>query len=357
VDEYVTVYKDNVLYVSIPRKFYRLLAKLFKWKDRKDLNALVKLTHYIDEFITVTKLIKYIKNNETKITYIFGSMSLFSFFTHILKVKSVSVYDPLANYAQTLYLLSRRSFKERIKYCLYLALHKLQLRSSNYIIYPSKIDLENAKHMFNINKAFIVPNPVPICYESIEEYIKLRSKRMEFNKPYFVLMAGSRSNVNKEAVKATIKIFNEVPSNEFKLLITGPWQDMKKYVNNKSIEILGVVPHNKLKEILAMADYGLTPIFSHIAGTFLKSLAYIAVGLNLITSPWGIAGIDTSLLRDKQIFIVRNTREYKKAIYAAISSPKIRKPNESVAITICSKNATDVNMYLQKVLEALKSRS
>ena len=355
VDEYVTVYSDNILYTSIPRRFYRILARLLKWKHEEDLNTLVKLTHYIDEFMTVAKLTEYFINDDTKVVYVFGSMSLFSFLARIFKAKNILVYDPLANYAQTLYLLSRRSFKGLIKYGLYLALHKLQLRSSDYIIYPSKIDLENAKYMFNINNIFIIPNPIPICYKSVNEYIKLRSKRREFSKPYFVLMAGSRSNVNEKAVRTTIGIFNKIPFGKFKLLITGPWEDMRKYISNESIEILGIVPYNKLKEILAISDYGLAPIFDHVAGTFLKSLAYIAAGLNLITSPWGIAGMDASLLRDKQILIVRNTEEYERVIYTTLSKPKIRKSNELSTIAICE-DTTSINVYLRRVLEALKNR-
>jgi glycosyltransferase involved in cell wall biosynthesis len=76
----------------------------------------------------------------------------------------------------------------------------------------------------------------------------------------------------------TIEVFNKLPSEKFKLLITGPWRDMKKYVKNPSIELLGVVPEEKLKELLAISDYGLLPIFECIAGTFSKVLAYFSAG-------------------------------------------------------------------------------
>jgi glycosyltransferase involved in cell wall biosynthesis len=218
----------------------------------------------------------------------------------------VSIYDPLANYAQTLHLRSRKNLAKLLKYGLYLALHKLQLKSSDIVVYPSKIDLSNAEQMFKLTRTFVVSNPSPICYNSIEEYINLRNKRTDYSRPYFLLLAGGRGN--NEAVKITIKIFNEFPPEKFKLIITGPWLDMKNIVKNSSIEILGIVPQEQLKEILAISDYGLAPIFSHSAGTFLKTLAYIAAGLDIVASPYAIMGID--LPRGIKTYIVRNAEEY-----------------------------------------------
>jgi hypothetical protein len=53
-----------------------------------------------------------------------------------------------------------------------------------------------------------------------------------------VLLAGGRDD-NEEAVRIAIEVFNELPAKRFKLLITGPWRDMEKYVKNTSIELLG----------------------------------------------------------------------------------------------------------------------
>lgn len=336
VNQYTTIYKDGVLYVSTPRKFYSLVAWFLRWKNDTDLNPLIKLTHYVDEFITAAKLVRGLKQDN--IIYIFGAMSLFSLFLRILKTKSPIIYDPLANYAQTLYLRSRKSLINLLKYGLYLALHKLQLRTSDYIVYPSNIDLKNAKQMFDIKRTIIIPNPFPICYENIDEYVKLRMKRKDFNIPYFVLLAGGKGENNKEAVKITIEIFNKLPPNKFRLIITGPWFDMHRYVKNRSIELVGVVSTGKLKEILATADYGLSPVFGHIAGTFLKTLAYIAAGLNIVTSPGGLQGIDKLFLKQKQIFLVRNVDEYKKVIFKIIFNPRVRQSNNSVSITLCDNN-------------------
>jgi glycosyltransferase involved in cell wall biosynthesis len=132
--------------------------------------------------------------------------------------------------------------------------------------------------MFRVEKTVIVPNPTPICYNSIEEYLELREKRKDFDKPYFILLAGGRGKGNEEAVSVTIEVFNNLSSEKFKLLITGPWRDMEKLVKNPSIELLGAVPKEKLKELLAISDYGLSPIFSCSAGKLIKISAYFSAG-------------------------------------------------------------------------------
>jgi len=347
--KYSLLYKDGVVYVSVPRSFYKTLSKIIGWNNNDELNPLTKLTHYIDELIAAVKIRDNVE--KTKILLIFGSMSLLSFVLRLLKTRGIIVYDPLSNYAQTLYLKSRRSLVDLLKYGLYLALHKLQLRSSDIVIYPSRVDLDNAKRMFKLTKTIIVPNPFPICYNNLDEYLSLRSKRKDFDKVYFVLLAGGRK-INEEAVRTTIEIFNNLPPGKFKLIITGSWHDMKKFVRNPSIELVGVLPEEKLKDVLAMSDYGLSPIFKHAAGTFLKVLAYIASGLNIIASPHSLQGIDIPFIRDKKVIIVRNFDEYKKAIETAISlGPR----TSSRRIITCRESNDQVKSYVKELIDYVNS--
>ena len=223
---YSTMTIDNVVYISLPRRFYSLVSRILRWKKHYDLNPLIKLTHYIDELITAIKLRRYLEKADMVI--VFGAMTLFSFMLRLLKFRGFIVYDTLGNYAQTLYLRSRRSLVELLRYGLYLALHKLQIESSDIVVYPSKTDLDNAMRMFKPARAFIVPNPTPICFESLEEYISLRNRRRDHNRVYFLLLAGGRGRGNEDAVRTTIEVFNGLPPEKFRLIITGPWQDMKK---------------------------------------------------------------------------------------------------------------------------------
>jgi hypothetical protein len=73
---------DNVVYVTLPRKLYSMLSAITGWNIHYDLNPLVKLTHYIDELIVVVKLLRELE--KTRVALVFGSMSLFSFFSRIL---------------------------------------------------------------------------------------------------------------------------------------------------------------------------------------------------------------------------------------------------------------------------------
>jgi len=314
-----TTVKDGVVYVSLPRRFYQLAARLARWKMQYDLDPLMKATHYVDELIAAIKLRAVTSRADA--VYVAGSMTLFSYLNRTAKY---TIYDPLANYAQTLYLQSRRRILALLRYGLYLALHKLQLKYTNHVVYPSEVDLENAAKMFKLRRATVVPNSPPICYT--------HQTPKDEEKPRFVLLAGNRGN--KEAVKATIAVFNELPPQAFHLYITGPWQDYAKYVKNPSIELLGTVPEDRLKEALAASHYGLAPIFHHAAGTFLKTLTYVAAGLHLITTPQGLIGIDKEKLRDRCIYLVKNLHDYREAVYRAIADFK-KCLNKKPAITLC----------------------
>jgi len=253
----------------------------------------------------------------------------------VLGVENATVvYDPLANYAQTLHLRLRKSFIELLRYGLYLALHKLQLKSSDIVVYPSYIDLENARRMFGVIKAVVVPNPTPVCYNSEEEYLELRRKRVDHDRPYFILLAGGRGRANEDAVKLTVEVFNKLPPEKFKLLITGPWQDVGKRVTNPSIELLGVVAREKLKELLAMSDYGLAPVFSHSSGTFLKVLAYISAGLDIIGSPYSISGI--TIPKGVNIYLVKSKQEYASVVKKIVNNNIVFKNvNKERPINLC----------------------
>ena len=76
---------DGVLYVSLPRKLYLSLSKVIRWSKHRDLNPLMKLTHYVDEFIAAAKLRRELEKAD--MILVFGSMSLFSFFLRSLGVK------------------------------------------------------------------------------------------------------------------------------------------------------------------------------------------------------------------------------------------------------------------------------
>jgi len=341
-----TPIRGRVVYVAMPRRFYNILARIVGWKNHYDLNPLMKITHYIDELIAITKIAREAPKGCAIV--VLGSMTLASFFLRTLKTNIKIIYDSLANYAQTLYLRSRRSSLELLRYGVYLALHRLQLSTSNLAIYPSNLDSNTARHMFNLIKAIVVPNPAPVCYNSLEEYLQLRRQRKDDKRPYFILLAGGRGRTNEEAVRHTIEVFNKLPPNRFILLITGPWNDHKSYVRNRSINILGIVPHEQLKELLATADYGLSPIFSHAAGTFMKILAYQAADLNIIASPHSLLGLE--IKNPRKIRVVHNYYEYVHAVEETVHN---HQPGQQRSPLLCEERDRTFQAQLSEVLRQL----
>jgi len=336
--------KDRLIYIPSYRPFYQLLAKITAWKNHHDLNTLAKATHYIDEAAVLVKYKPLF--NRADIVMTIGSMTVASAILRMLGINKPIIYDPLANYAQTLYLRSRKNIFELIKYGLYLVLHKPQLKSSTIITYPSRIDNATARHMFKITKTRIITNPPPLCYQNTEEYSQLRRKRNDFTRPHFILLAGSHSN--KEAVLKNIEIFNNIPPSKFTLFITGPWQHLKRNTKNEAIKMVGIVPHEKLKELLAMADYGLSPIFNHVAGTFIKMLAYQAADLHIIASPQSLLGLD--IRNPRKIRVVRNYEEYAKVIEEAIQNYKLDQDRRPLT---CEERDNTLQAQVDKLLSNL----
>ena len=315
-------YKAPAKTIIMPRIFYRLINRIFHGRFDYDLSPTVKATNYIDELHAAIKMLAI----NHRPVYIFGSMTLIPFFLKSLGWKGKIIYDPFSNYAQTLYI-TKHSLINSLKLGLYLALHKLSLRSSSIIVYPSNIDANNAKHMFDLrNKSVIViPNPPPFCYKSLNEYVKLRheGRKEDEKRVRFILLAGSRGTINEKAVDLTLQVFHNLSGN-YEVHITGPWLDKKSYANDKII-IHGYVTLSKLKELVASSDYGLAPIFNHAAGTFLKTITYLVGGLGVIGTPQSIAGIDKWLLaRSQKVMIIRNIDEYRKAVETAVKREPLR---------------------------------
>lgn len=339
---WLKVKKGSIIYyLSVPRTFYRMLSNVFRWKNSEDLNLMHKLTLYLDELqssIIVKRIIDSLNNKNIKIRglVVFGSMTFVPYVLRKLNGHGLKIiYDPLSNYAQTLYFTSKKSFLAKIKYGLYLAIHKKQLGASDLVVYPSSIDEQNALKMFNPRKHLVIGNPFPFCFNDIKYYLEQRNKRKDFDKPYFILTAGGRGNINSEAVKITVNVFNHIDPSKFHLFITGPWKDMESLIKNDSIELTGKIQKKKLMQLLAMSDYGLSPIFNHVSGTFLKVLGYLAAGLDIIASTYSLMGLDIhSVLKNNiRIFTMKKPDEFKHIVKKIINTSK---PMEKRKPLLCS---------------------
>lgn len=318
---------NQTVYIEICRPFYNILKRFIKVELRHTFDIISKVTMPFDELFVALKFLRVFK--QASLITILGTMTIMPFILRFLSVKTCIVYDPLSNYAQTLHLrcINERKLvkktKALLKLGLFLAVYKLQLKASNRVLYPSSFDMENAIRMFKLDQArvAVLPNPIPIKYENEEEYKKLRMAYRKVDVPHFILLAGSRGRANYKAVKTTVEVFNQIPSHAFILYITGPWGDLKYLAKNPSVKFVGVVSEKELKALIAAADYGLSPVFDHAAGTLLKVLSYLAGGLSLIATPQSLAGIEKELLLQAQkIFLIRSKEDYKKMIERIVST-------------------------------------
>jgi hypothetical protein len=125
---------------------------------------------------------------------------------------------------------------------------------------------------------------------------------------------------------------------------------MKKYVKNPSIELTGVVHKEKLKELLAVSDYGLSPIFEHAAGTFIKVLTYLSAGLKVIASPYSLIGLDSSYY--SRMYIVKNEEEFFGKIREIIEFHNTIK-DEKPLIKLCSEIYKDLDNLLNLIIRRI----
>jgi hypothetical protein len=126
---------------------------------------------------------------------------------------------------------------------------------------------------------------------------------------------------------------------------------MKKYVKNPSIELTGVVTKEKLKELLAIADYGLAPIFSHAAGTFVKVLSYTSAGLDIIASPPSIVGLNPEHLKRVKVYLVRNKQEYAKIVAEIVYGSRVIETSKTRNGMLCKDAILDMVNALKAILD------
>lgn len=326
---------NNIVYTICPPMLYNKLHFIIPNKSIRDV--IKKLLQMIfDEPVMVKKAL----NSYPDLIIAHGSMSVAPFILRLLGYKNTIIYDTLANYMQT--LLTKKKYTKNIrdklildiKIKVYSLVHSLQLRSADFILYPSLNDASSAISFFNIDplKVHILPNPFPITYKNYEEYIEAREHyryKLGFSKDKIIVVftAGSRSgNSNKEALELVINLSKEDRFKDISFVITGPWEDYKKYTNN-NVKFTGIIDTIELKKLLAASDIGLAPIFFG-SGTFLKVLGYLAAGLNIVGTKLAIENIDKEVLEatSSKFFEACNYDEFVDQLeYTIHNLPNVRK--------------------------------
>ncbi len=321
--------EDGRTYLEMPRIFDKAIKNILHWMKVASLEEnLTKLSQILlDEPFFVMQTSKHLER--TKIVFVHGSMSVAPIVLRLKGFKGVIVYDSLANYSQTLYMRAHEGsiFHKAISYirlAVYLALYRLQLKSSNKVLYPSHLDASNARKMFKLNsKAVVVPNIFISSYTTPSELQNLRKRyrskyRIDNNSAVLAFCAGFRSKANRDAVNLLVQLdAEELKDNQNLLLIvTGPWLEFQKRGRMPCI-FTGSVPRTELNGILAASDVGLAPIFEG-SGTLLKVLEYMSAGLPIVATPVAVAGIPESWLVKSRMYLAKDKCDFSLKLHEAI---------------------------------------
>ena len=327
---YAVKRKSGRTYIEIPRIFDKTIKRILRWIKVASLEEnLMKLSQILlDEPFFVMQTSKHLE--QAKIVFVHGSMSVAPIALRLLGFKGVIVYDSLANYSQTLYMrVHQGSILHKaisyIRLAAYLALHRLQLKSSDKVLYPSQFDASNARKMFKLKeKARVIPNIFVSSYTALSE---LQNLRKRYRRKYMIdkssavlaFCAGFRSKANRDAVNLLVQLDGkELGCNQnLLLIITGPWLDFQKKGRIQCI-FTGTVPRTELNGILAASDVGLAPIFEG-SGTLLKVLEYMSAGLPVVATPVAVAGIPKPWLDKSRMYLAKNRCDFSLKLHEAIA--------------------------------------
>lgn len=161
------------------------------------------------------------------------------------------------------------------------------------LIYPTSLeDAEEFLRLYSVNrdKIFVVENGVDTHFAKplpSEEKVALKN-RLGIADKVVAVFTGSKHKPNQEALEYILKLATEF--REVLFIIIG---DIGETLNNSSLP--NVIATGRLTEeekdiVLKAADIGLNPVVSG-SGTNLKLLEYLAYGLIVVSTHFGIRGI------------------------------------------------------------------
>ena len=143
----------------------------------------------------------------------------------------------------------------------------------------------------NPDKIVVVPNGVDlesVKFSSIEEKKTLKES-MKYDRRFFALFMGSWHVPNIEAMEFLIGLAKELPDITFLMIGSGCHCFYDTQVP-KNVLLLGIVDDEVKSIIHDMADVALNPMNSG-SGTNLKVLEYMAAGVPVLSTEFGVRGL------------------------------------------------------------------
>lgn len=213
----------------------------------------------------------------------------------------------------------------------------LACQKSEYILGVSGEDIDDLCKIYNVerSKIVMVPNGIDVhaChYISPDERKRNKIKGRKRGKQ--VVFIGSAHGPNIESVQY---ILNEIAAQNSSIhyTIIGNVNiafEEKRIPQN--VHFTGMISEEEKKEIYRTADLAINPMFSG-SGTNLKVLEYIACGIPLLSTKFGMRGLE---LFNNYIYIAQK-KDFWEAIEKTLSLPaEILENNSKEARKICEEN-------------------
>ena len=175
------------------------------------------------------------------------------------------------------------------------AVEKACCHTASSILTCSKADAERFVSLYDVSndKMCFVPNGYDaqnIAYTNRVERLFLK-KHIGYADVPLALFMGSMHRPNNDAVEHIKKLAVLLPEMHF--LIVGSVADAPGIRDEapENVHFLGVIPEKEKRILLQTVDFGLNPITSG-SGTNLKIIEYLASGLEPVSTPFGMRGLE-----------------------------------------------------------------
>ncbi len=211
------------------------------------------------------------------------------------------------------------------------ALEKKLVTDSDVIFSISDIEKQKFEKFYGANKSKIKLAPNGINPKDFSK----RNKKIKRQTAFFI---GSGHPPNIEAVHFIIdSLADRCP--EITFLIAG---SCCSGINSekKNVKLLGKVDENEKIALFKTSDIAINPMFSG-AGTNLKTLEYLSMGIPMISTDVGARGID---LKDGEHFILANSGNFAKKLNSLVDDLNLK-----TKISKQSKLYIDENFDWQKI--------